>query len=334
MAKQFKASTTDSLNEEYYQITPSILESFPSYRPPLSFFYFKEDIGELIPYFRAGQRLSKEKQEELAEYCSQGNIFVARSDHPIYAEHLSKQLDLVLVDSNLKEGEIIEIFQKALTRNVQNFFEQPVQPAYEKLYSDILVFTEYLWQDRFRSRGFLRHLSQETDLPSQAVNNLCVGLTIFMELRQDELKRKALDKMAMGLLLHELGLTKIPSFLQEKTQNLTKDEQDKLQQYPLLGASILQKLGIRDEPILQCLLEHRERMDGSGFPRKLKDKQISIPGRICAVSNAFCKLLNSSLAAQSSNPKKDVAAYLHKAEAKFDPKLTNILQGIMLKISA
>lgn len=331
MASKIKPITSDSLNEEYYQITPSILESFPSYRPPLNFFYFKEDIGDLVPYFRTGQRLSKEKQEELAQYCEQGNIFVARSDHHIYAEHLSKQLDLVLVDSNLKPGEIVEIFQNALTRNVKNFFDQPVLPVYEKLQEDLSVLTEYLWIDRFRIKSFLRHLIQKNDLPSQAVNTLCVGLAIYMEFRQDSLNRKALDHIAMGLTLHEIGLTKIPTFIREKTQNLTRDEQDKLHQYPTTGASVLQKLGIRDEPILQCIKEHRERLDGSGYPQKLSGKQISIPGRICAISSMFCKIFVSSKAEQNSQFR-DIISYLHQSESKFDPKFSNILQGLILKV--
>ena len=100
-----KKLSTENLNEEFYQITPEIVESFPRFRLPLNLYIFKENVAQLEPYYRAEQRLTKEKREELFELSEEGLIFVARADHHIYAKHISKQLDLVLVDKNLKPHE-------------------------------------------------------------------------------------------------------------------------------------------------------------------------------------------------------------------------------------
>ena len=92
-----------NINEEYYQISTEILSSFPKYRPPVDLFTFRDDIGVLAPYSRKGVRLSNEQVEEVAQLCSTGDLFVSRTDHPIYSRHIVKQLDLVLQDHNLKE---------------------------------------------------------------------------------------------------------------------------------------------------------------------------------------------------------------------------------------
>lgn len=38
------------------------------------------------------------------------------------------------------------------------FYEQPVPAVFEPLYKDVMVFTEYLWKDLFRTRLFMRRL--------------------------------------------------------------------------------------------------------------------------------------------------------------------------------
>ena len=139
-----------NINEEYYQISGEILSSFPKYRPPVDLFSFREDIGVLAPYCKKGVRLSNEQVDEVAALCAEGNLFVARSDHPIYSRHIVKQLDLVLQDQNLKEGEIADICIRALLLRYGHFAEQPVKLVFEPLYRDVMVVTEYLWNDRHR----------------------------------------------------------------------------------------------------------------------------------------------------------------------------------------
>ena len=133
-----------NINEEYYQISGEILSSFPKFRPPVDLFRFREDIAVLAPYCVKGSRLSSEQVDEVAQLCAEGDLFVSRSDHPIYSRHIVKQLDLVLQDNNLKEAEIADICIRALLMRCSDFFEQPVKALFEPLYRDVMVVTEYL----------------------------------------------------------------------------------------------------------------------------------------------------------------------------------------------
>ena len=103
-----------NINEEYYQISGEILSSFPKFRPPVDLFRFREDIAVLAPYCVKGSRLTSDQVDEVAQLCAEGDLFVSRSDHPIYSRHIVKQLDLVLQDNNLKEAEIADICIRAL----------------------------------------------------------------------------------------------------------------------------------------------------------------------------------------------------------------------------
>ena len=113
MARKRKAAIPDNIAEEYYQISQEILSSFPKYRPPVDLFQFRADIAQLYPYSRKGARLSNEQVEEIQQLCESGDLFVSRTDHPIYSEHIVKQVDLVLLDGNLKESECADIIIRA-----------------------------------------------------------------------------------------------------------------------------------------------------------------------------------------------------------------------------
>ena len=146
------------LEEEYYQINPDILQSFNKFRPPLNIYRFIENVCRIAPYYKVGDRLSKEQTEELADLVGQGLIFVSRADHAVYVKHISYQLDLVLLDKHLTETEIADIFQIALTRRMEDFLDQPVRIVYEKVQEDILVLTEYVWEDFHRAKALAKRM--------------------------------------------------------------------------------------------------------------------------------------------------------------------------------
>ena len=286
------AAVPENISEEYYQISEAILESFPKYRPPLDFFVFKEDIAQLVTYSRKGDRLSNEQVEETRRLCAEGDLFVSRSDHPIYSQHIVKQLDLVLVDQNLKEAEVADICLRALELRLGDFFDQPVKPRFEMLYTDVQVVTEYLWTDMHRLRLFMRRLHRgDYSLQHHSINTFCVGLWLFAETRGEELRRKEFDQAAMALLLHDVGMAKIPAFILGKTTPLKPEEKEKIPPHTLLGYKIMHKLDQSYDAMRQASLEHHERLDGTGYPQHSKD--ISSFGRLAAVADAFSAMIQA-----------------------------------------
>lgn len=232
-----------NINEEYYQISTEILASFPKYRPPVDLFSFREDIKVLAPYCKKGVRLSNEQVEEVARLCAAGDLFVSRSDHPIYSRHIVKQLDLVLQDNNLKESEIADICIRALAMRYTDFSDQPVKAVFEPLYRDIMVVTEYLWQDRHHVNAFVRRLFRRHQPARHAINTMSVGLWLWLQTVSD-FRRKDLDRMALALLLHDVGMSKVPPFLLNKQGPLKAEEREKVVLHPLVGVKLMQKMDL------------------------------------------------------------------------------------------
>jgi len=330
MSSKQKHDIPDGLNEEYYQISGDILGSFNKYRPPLNIFKFKEDVARIMPYYKVGERLTNEMVEELATLTKEGLIFVSRDDHPVYVKHISYQLDLVLVDGNLKEKEIADIFTQALTRKMKEFFDQPVPVVFEKLWVDLMVLTEYLYEDIRRTRALARRLHEDHSLENHSVNCGFLGLALLGKIREKNfdagVKRKYFDRLAAGLFLHDLGMAKVPPFIRTKDKPLTGDERTKINTHTKTGYEMLNKLNLKYAEIEQCVTEHHERMNGSGYP--LKSSNMDFPGRLCAVVDSFCAMI-------ANRPYSEGLPYLQAAtdlagDGRYDKEITKALQLLLV----
>ncbi len=325
-----KITPEQTISEEFYQLSTPILESFPKFRPPLNLYYFNEKVNDLQLYVKKGDRLSKEKQEELFNLCKKGNIFVARSDFPVYSEHISKQLDLILQDTNLRESEVAEILWKGIPENLKLFYVQPVKVVLNNILPNIMVIAEYLKNDPHKIVRLINRVRPSEELWIQATNVLIIGLGAYLRSYEEEIDNKVLYSLVIGLSMTYIGKTKLPIHLLNK-KNLTLDEERQYRQYPLIGAKILNNHGVRQKIALQCIMEHCERLDGSGFPQGLSGNEISLPGRIGAIGSAFNEILCTYKEANSDVIKK-IIQQLSQQPEKYDSKLVNGLLTITIRL--
>jgi len=325
-----KHSIADGLNEEYYQISRDILGSFNKYRPPLNIYALKEDVARVAPYYTVGQRLSNEQVEELAKLTDEGLIFVSRDDHPVYVKHISYQLDLVLVDANLKEKEIADIFAHALTRRMKEFLEQPVPVVFEKLWADMMVLTEYLYEDIARARALARRLHGEHSLENHSVNCGFLGLALLGRIKagdfRDKMSRKEFDRITAGLFLHDMGMTKVPAFIREKNKPLQPDERNKVNNHTKAGYEMMTKLDLRFPEVEQCVTQHHERLNGTGYP--MKSVKQDFPGRLCAVVDSFCAMVTKRPFAEAKGWLAAVSEL--GSDGRYDKAITQALQTFVV----
>jgi len=108
-----------------------------------------------------------------------------------------------------------------------------------------------------------------------------LAISICKELGLPEEKIKEIQ---IGGLLHDLGKIAIPSEFLNRSGKLTKVELSVIRTHPLVGYDIIKDI---EFPITigQILLQHHERLDGSGYPNRLKNEEIAIEARILGVAD-------------------------------------------------
>jgi PAS domain S-box-containing protein len=98
------------------------------------------------------------------------------------------------------------------------------------------------------------------------------------------LPEKKLEGLRVAGYIHDLGKISIPAEILSKPGRLTAVEMQLVQQHAQTGYDILKHLEF-PWPIAQTVLQHHERLDGSGYPYHLKGDAIILEARIVAVAD-------------------------------------------------
>ncbi len=98
------------------------------------------------------------------------------------------------------------------------------------------------------------------------------------------LSRDRIDGLRMAGTIHDLGKISIPAEILSKPTKLTNIEFSLIKGHSQTGYEILKNVE-SSWPLAQIVYQHHERMDGSGYPRKLKGDEILLEARIMAVAD-------------------------------------------------
>jgi len=93
-----------------------------------------------------------------------------------------------------------------------------------------------------------------------------------------------LIELASAALLHDIGILHIDPTLLERGHILSDAERRHLYAHPLTAWMILKECTDYSQKVLDAVLQHHERLDGSGYPRGVGGNAIGLYGRILAVA--------------------------------------------------
>ena len=95
-----------------------------------------------------------------------------------------------------------------------------------------------------------------------------------------------LEGFRIGSVLHDIGKQRIPSDILSKLAKLTAAEYELVKSHCMLGYSVLSEIDL-PWPVADMMHQHQhhERIDGYGYPRGLRGKDITLEARIIAVAD-------------------------------------------------
>ena len=100
-----------------------------------------------------------------------------------------------------------------------------------------------------------------------------------------------LEGTRLAALIHDLGSFKIPIEVLVKPGKLTAVERLLVQSHPEVAHRILQSIEF-PWPIAEIILQHHERIDGTGYPRGLAGSELLIEAKVLAVADAMEAMLS------------------------------------------
>jgi len=134
------------------------------------------------------------------------------------------------------------------------------------------------------------------------------------------LPKADLDVLAMGVLLKDIGKTRLPKHLLEKKQR-SDTEQQAFEKFIEYGVEILRKLPDVQPRVTSVVKTHRERVNGSGFPQHLRGDKIPLLGKIAGIVTFYDETVNPRGQAQPLSPSKAVGRLYELREIEFQEEL-------------
>lgn len=133
--------------------------------------------------------------------------------------------------------------------------------------------------------------------------------------------REKLRDLGMGAILHDVGKLLIDPIILHKEGKLTEEEFKQVKKHPEFSYSILQKCDSLSEDSRLIAYQHHERMNGTGYPKRLKGYQISAFGRIAAIADVY-DALSADRCYRRKWPNNQILDHLTKtAGTEFDAEM-------------
>ncbi|MBX3607725.1 MAG: HD domain-containing protein [Piscinibacter sp.] len=126
-------------------------------------------------------------------------------------------------------------------------------------------------------------------------------------------------------LLHDLGMLHIDPALLAPGQLLSGDERRPLYVHPLTGSMLIQRFHAYPREVARAVLEHHERLDGSGYPRGLVGDALSPLGRVLSLA----ELVTAMFDGRRRHPEQRVSLALRMNPRRYDPVLVRSIQRLL-----
>lgn len=306
-------------------------------------------VDEIIPYdlfvnssalegkhryvriFPKGEVLSKQDLDKLVEKYLQ--LYIPETQRSTYMQSLLKsdQIDDVGKTTVIKDSAITHlhnIFESGKEFSTE-LLSETVEGCRESVEGMIDVLDDYTVDSL---RGLIGSLSfHDFYTFDHSINVSMYSILILKNLKKDA-TRLELMHAGLGGLLHDLGKVKIATHILNNPSKLSEEEYDEIKKHPRLGVDLLLSgecevaEDIDLETIARVVYEHHENWNGKGYPEGIKEKEIHILARICAIADFFDAIT-------TKRPYNNVLPISHAidimgktAGIKIDPKIFNIFK--------
>jgi putative nucleotidyltransferase with HDIG domain len=154
--------------------------------------------------------------------------------------------------------------------------------------------------------------------------------TLAVEIGEElGLSARRLRSLAIGGLLHDIGKLSIPQSILQKPAALDDDEYALIKLHPERGRELLAELGGFDEAVARLVLDHHERLDGSGYPRGIEGDEIDLATRILAVCDVYDALVSHRVYRPAWSQERALALLRDESDVAFDARCVEALERVI-----
>jgi HD-GYP domain-containing protein (c-di-GMP phosphodiesterase class II) len=138
-----------------------------------------------------------------------------------------------------------------------------------------------------------------------------------------------LRSLAVGGLLHDIGKLSIPDAILKKPAQLTDEEFATIKEHPERGRRLLHELGGFGDDVCRLVLDHHERLDGSGYPHGRREDDLGLDACVLAVCDVYDALRSTRVYREAWTHERAVALLREGAGTEFDERSVEALERVL-----
>ena len=213
------------------------------------------------------------------------DVFTPTSERDKYDTFLEDHIQNILEDKSLTLSEKTDIIYESSTELTQSLYENPNALKNAQRSKNIVtpILQSIIYHDDTIS-SYIKIIEYDYYTHTHSLNVSIYALCLGVELNLCEERLTSLGRSA---LLHDLGKSKIDHHIVDKDGVLTQHEFEQMKMHPSYGYDIAVKIGIKDKEILDGIRHHHEKVDGGGYPDRLKGDEITLFPRIIGICDIF-----------------------------------------------
>jgi HD-GYP domain-containing protein (c-di-GMP phosphodiesterase class II) len=154
------------------------------------------------------------------------------------------------------------------------------------------------------------------EMAKSSVNAAILSALIAQELK---LPNHKVMQIIIGALLHDVGMLRLPREILDKRGGLSEAELQRMKNHPLYTHKIVSKELLYPEDVGLIALQHHERWDGEGYPRRVSGNAIDMGARIVSVADAFEAMVSQKSYRNSMMGYQAMKNLLSDNSRRFDP---------------
>ena len=135
------------------------------------------------------------------------------------------------------------------------------------------------------------------------------------------LERNVLKELTLGGLLHDVGKIMTPDEVLNKPGKLTDEEFGVMRQHVVHSYDILSNTAGITPTMLEVAANHHERLDGTGYPQRLKGEQLSLYTRMSGIVDVYDAVTADRVYKQGMQPTQAFRVLLKGINQHFDAEL-------------
>ena len=182
-----------------------------------------------------------------------------------------------------------------------------------------LALYENIYENLFATLYAFVNALEARDLYTRQHSSRVTGISLILG-KKLGCTGEQLDILNFAGHLHDIGKIGIRDDILLKPGKLTTEEFEKIKQHPVIGANILEQMGLweNERAIIRC---HHERFDGTGYPDGLKQNEIPFLARILSVADVYDAIASDRAYRQKMEESLILKIINEGSGSQFDPDI-------------